>query len=383
MALERLSTVQQQYATLKADYERLTDVHCALVETHHKLDHEYLNYRRSMERVKRPVNVDGEKTAFDLSEVRSGWFGAHRGGWNYVMTGFSRFADNPQGVFLEPFVERRFFWHPDREIAGQPYERPWVGFLHCPPHIPEYFPQMSPEALFALPQFQASLADCRGLFVLSSYLRDYLRQAPIWGDFGPCPIEVVMHPFEPCERPFELSRFRANQRPQVLQVGTWLRNLASIYKLQLPASLSKTLLLPESEDTRKILVTQMELLKVTELESGTVRLVDFQENDQYDQLLSENLVFLDLFDASATNVVLECIVRNTPLFVRKLPAVVEYLGPDYPCYFESLEQAGWLLQDPDKVVAAHNYLRTMSKGRFTMDAFLHSILDSSLYRSLI
>ena len=40
-------------------------------------------------------------------------------------------------------------------------------------------------------------------------------------------------------------------------------------------------------------------------------------NDHYDSLLAENIVFINLIDASAVNTVLECIVRNTPFINHK------------------------------------------------------------------
>ena len=43
---------------------------------------------------------------------------------------------------------------------------------------------------------------------------------------------------------------------------------------------------------------------------------------RYDCLLSENVVTIELFDASANNVIVECIARNTPIVVNRHPAVV-------------------------------------------------------------
>ena len=51
---------------------------------------------------------------------------------------------------------------------------------------------------------------------------------------------------------------------------------------------------------------------------------------RYDCLLPENVMAIELFDASANNVVVECIARNTPIIVNRHPAVVEYLTADYP-----------------------------------------------------
>ena len=54
---------------------------------------------------------------------------------------------------------------------------------------------------------------------------------------------------------------------------------------------------------------------------GDYRVIDWVDNQRYDKLLSRNLVFLDLYAASASNVVIECMRRNTPLLVNPLPAV--------------------------------------------------------------
>ena len=59
--------------------------------------------------------------------------------------------------------------------------------------------------------------------------------------------------------------------------------------------------------------------------------------EEYDDLLSKNIIFIDLYDASANTVVVECIARKTPLLVTRLDAVIEYLGKDYPLYFDNLE----------------------------------------------
>lgn len=65
-------------------------------------------------------------------------------------------------------------------------------------------------------------------------------------------------------------------------------------------------------------------------------------NEAYDRLLTENIGFVALHDASANNTVIECIARATPLLVNPLPAVVEYLGA-FESLRDSLEAVGRLL----------------------------------------
>jgi hypothetical protein len=98
----------------------------------------------------------------------------------------------------------------------------------------------------------------------------------------------------------------------------------------------------------------------------------FQE---YDNILSENIVFVDLFDASANNTLLECIVRNTPIIINKLPAVVEYLGENYPLYFNNLDEANELLLNNELLLKSHNYLKSMDKTEFSIDNFIKKIMS--------
>ena len=62
----------------------------------------------------------------------------------------------------------------------------------------------------------------------------------------------------------------------------------------------------------------------------SVEVMEHLSDSAYDELLSDIVVFLNLIDASAVNTVIECIVRNTPLIINRLPAIVEILGEDYP-----------------------------------------------------
>ena len=94
--------------------------------------------------------------------------------------------------------------------------------------------------------------------------------------------------------------------------------------------------------------------------------------EEYDELLSKNLVFVDLFDAAANNTVLECIIRNTPLIINKIEGVVDYLGPDYPLYFTHLHEVNNLV-DPHKILKAHLYLANMDKTRFMTNTFLNEL----------
>ncbi len=92
-------------------------------------------------------------------------------------------------------------------------------------------------------------------------------------------------------------------------------------------------------------------------------------NTEYDKIFKESIIFLDLFDSSANNVVLECIRNNTPLLVRKHPACVEYLGNNYPFYFNTINEANSKCNDNKLILKTYLYLKNMDKSIFSYETY--------------
>ena len=106
-------------------------------------------------------------------------------------------------------------------------------------------------------------------------------------------------------------------------------------------------------------------------------------NDEYDITLSQNVVFLDLYESSANNAIIECIARTTPIAANPIPAVVEYLGPEYPLYFNSLEEAANKINDDKCILDAHNYLKEWHvRDKLTRSYFRKSVQESEIYTNL-
>jgi hypothetical protein len=96
----------------------------------------------------------------------------------------------------------------------------------------------------------------------------------------------------------------------------------------------------------------------------------FLQINEYDKLLENNIVFLDLYNSAANNTILECIIRNTPVIVNRTPGVIEYLGKDYPLYFDNLDEVNNLL-DIENIKSASDYLKNMNKEDITMEYFIN------------
>ena len=325
--------------------------------------------------------------------------GLHRFGWAYVMGALEeRFGDDGAPLVLDGFLDKTFHWSKELylELGKIPYRRPWVGFLHHTP-TPSYT-KYNTESLVRDPAFVESLPQCKGIFVLSNSLAGWLREA--LGDS--VPVHVLDHPTGFVARGFSLEDFFSNPQRSVVQVGGWLRDPYAIYDLKvntkrmgvtkaalkgkamdnyfLPPGLTVDDLISQdlpakpgavSGDRASFQNKFVEGLVATLRENqDSVEVMSELGNEEYDDLLSKNIVFLRLVDASASNTVNECIVRSTPVLVNRHPAMEEVLGKDYPFFYDSLAEAGDLATDAARIVQAHLHLLNLPKDRFSLETFL-------------
>ena len=315
-------------------------------------------------------------------------FNHHRSGWGCTLNLLSQFHRADATVF-DGWLEKNFAWQ--REEYSQmrliPYREPWVGVFHNPPNTPSWFSaNSSPNGILGTKEFQDSLPTCKGLYVLSKYHADFLKCF-----IKTVPIEVLYHPTEIPELKFNFDKFVDNGDKKLVNIGWWLRKLTSIYRIETdPAVYQKIRLVPPT-----ISVPEHILENLIEVENSFNKkpLSDEQKksvidvrhlsNEEYDDLLSKNVVFLDMYDASANNVIIECMARETPILVNPLPAVVEYLGMDYPFYFTTLEDASKKLKNVGLIKAAHEYLATSGVvEKVTGDYFLNAIRSGEIWKSL-
>jgi len=305
----------------------------------------------------------------------------HRSGWAYALEALELLC-TPQGILLDTFIEANFGWNLKnaQDEGVVPYREPWVGFVHNPPGIPEWHEYYSaPQVMFATSAWRESVPHCRGLLTLSQTMAEWLRQKT------GLPVVALVHPTETPAVRFDWPRFVRNPEPKVVQVGWWLRRFSSIYELPVSrfqrAILTPVLPQREAEFHHALTRDISRANRSLAAEDPVLRLPHLT-HEAFDELLSENIVFLHLYDSVCNNTLVECIVRETPVLVNPLPSVVEYLGPEYPLYFATLAEAGQKAEDRGCVRAAHEYLCTMPKHPFTAEHFCRSLAESEWYRSL-
>jgi hypothetical protein len=288
----------------------------------------------------------------------------HRGGWEYILNTMK------EHNILDPTSENEFLSVTEEVYLWHNYElRPknrWIGFIHCTPIAPEYLDVINISFLPKSTMFLEDIERCDGLYCLSEYVSEYLRKnIP-----NPPRIITLMHPVVFDDIPlFTMEKYEANSDKYILQIGQQLRKVTSIFKISVSGF--KRLWLTGNPD-----MNQCKEMIIREGGSGDYSILHYTKTfKEYDEFLEKNIVFIDLFDSAANNTVLECIVRNTPIILNRTPGVIEYLGADYPLYFDHLDEVAGLMAI-DKLAAAYRYLKLMNKDRFTIDYFMRAFVNS-------
>jgi hypothetical protein len=383
-----------------------------------------------------PENPDGP---FNIGYIdQNDQSGVHRSGWAHVYEHLLSLNNSTAPTLLDLYLDRTFHWKRDiyREIGIIPYRQSWVGFVHHT--FDQTFSEYNNSVLLNCPEFIESLPHCRGIIVLSQYLKSQFEEEFKIRNIN-VPVHVLVHPTETDVPQFDMQQFYDNPDKKLIHIGGWLRNIFSFYQLEL----NPQMMLKKSEmvdppkrrcfiNLRNILrrdrtATPHHIRKValkgkymenyyppeklgdrmanilktintskdrepmfcsqTNLQNNWLKhLVEYLnsieqkmdvmnalDNKEYDNLLTNNTVFLNLVDGSAVNTIIECVVRNTPVFVNKHPAVVGILGKNYPLYYDKPSDINQLLADPICIRKAHDYMKGMDKTPYQINTFIQTL----------
>jgi hypothetical protein len=334
---------------------------------------------------------------------------------------------------LDLYIDRTFHWDLEinKLIKIVPYTREWTGVIHHT--FDETFSEYNNVRLFKNEEFLESLKVCKGLIVLSRYLQQGVRQKLKELKLH-IPVHYLCHPTEIVteDKKFNLNKFIDNEDRQLVHIGGWMRNIYSFYSLTIPQTIQHTIPITNASIFGRIknkivnLKIQKGLLKgvrmnnyfpdenfINRLENmsthtnirnentnnyvistisqdnnhlnnnwykhmcndmeekiKSVTIIEHVDNNDFDNILSKNIVFINLIDASAVNTLIECIVRNTPIIINKHPAVVELLGEEYPMYYNKVSLDINNLITIKNIEKTNEYLRKLDKHKFTIEYFM-------------
>jgi hypothetical protein len=300
-----------------------------------------------------------------------------RSGWNYVIDILSSIHDKNSGILFDGSLDYTFGYasSQEKEEGIIPYREDWIGFLHSTVNLcPFIQDSLTLDQIILSDDFLNSLENCKGIFTLSSHLARYISEKINFK----VAVESLKHPTEFPEQTFNVEKFFAERK--VIHVGAWLRKITSFIDLEAP-TYKKIILFNYS--TQEYLENELKYYGRNNIYTANLELSKRLSNEEYDQILSESIVFLNFCDCGVSNTVIECIVRNTPLLVNRLEPLYEYLGTDYPFYYASLEEAANKLSDTKMIYDTYDYLKNFpGKMELREEYFLHSFLDSKIIKAL-
>lgn len=363
----------------------------------------------------------------------------HRAGWNYSMCPLYYYSGD-HGVFLDTYLDRTFGWSSDvLETAGVlPYTNFWVGFFH---HTFETeFATNNCTKVFEKEIFKISLVMCKGIFCLTEYMAGLLRDNLKKIGFGHVLVKSLFHPTIFVDNIFNYQKFESLSDKKLINVGSWYRNPITIYrvaeimkdskyctfnslkgmkmeanfppeKITLTMSNGKTIICDNGNiwtnyylkyvNSRCDKYSENIYIKIKNILSNCgeidarnyqkkdlledflkrINIISHLKDDQFDLMMSNSIIFLDLIDSSAVNTLIEIIVRKTPVLVNKIKPTVEIMGEHYPLFYEKVEDIKRVFT-PQNLKKAHEYIGKMDSSVYKIDYFVDSLLNSEIYKSL-
>lgn len=303
----------------------------------------------------------------------------HRGGWKNVIQNLvnnniaitENFIDN--NISLIDCCESFFLWNTiyEKVNIGK-----WVGIIHFCPNIPNFLNGENLDSLLNNDKFLKCIPTCICIIVLSDYLKKYIQNK-----FPELKIQVLKHPIEDIETKFDVENFHKNPNKYLIHLGYQSRIISSIFRVK--TSFNKIILTGRKYNSEIILSRIQKELNYLDIKNIDVKISDiklkyFDNNEDYDEFLTQNICIIPLWDASANNSILEIISMNIPTFVTKLEPTIFYLGEKYPMFFNDINEINDMLNDSNKfnilIIKTYNYLKNMNKENLSLHNFNSEIL---------
>lgn len=313
-------------------------------------------------------------------------YGLHYFGWKNVINNFlQEYSSTPnwytEQFFFDEWIEKLLVWG-DR-VENLQYVREIkknylkiISFIHNPPYTKWYDTNYASNVknniiynnehtnknLYSKIEKFNLIDNIQYIYTLSNDHKEYL--------YYKCPllqkkIVSIFHPIHISgeEKTFDMMLF--NQNKQIIHIGWWLRNFKSFIEFKQPKEYSKTILVKKGfEGEWNIFSTRHKMDNITILKELS--------NLDYERLFINSCLYLNLEDTTANNVILEAIKFNTPIIVNRLPAIEEYLGPNYPLFYNNnqdlkkLQNSNYFLS---LIELAHDYLKNMDKKHLSCETF--------------
>lgn len=286
----------------------------------------------------------------------------HYFGWGYIINQLKKtLCIEENAPILHTFTDCIFWGDKDRALPLEP----WLGFVHS-----AIKPQPGRQSGFCVDElinsqsFQNSLPYCKGLITLTNHTKNYLQsklEVPVYHSCLPRKTEDIF---------FDIDSYFC--KPILRHSGFELRDVSKFFTCK--TSLKKDLYIGHMHNY-ELIVSELRFHGVSPKACGITPIYEFLSNKQYIKTLTSTIGFAHYYDCGASHSITEHIASHSPVVVNKIPPIVEYLGEDYPMYYENISyNLDQYLLDKKFIQETSDYLKQRSqKKEFTIEYFCESI----------
>ena len=192
------------------------------------------------------------------------------------------------------------------------------------------------------------------------------------------------HPVNNLTKTFDVYEFCLKGSYDIVLLGQQLRIITDLLLVESPLIHDKIWLSGISDSDERDRAVALEITglnlnqDVFEEFKKKIKTPYLLKYEDYDNLIQSGILIMPLFDAAANNSVLECIISNTPIFVTRCEGTEEYLGKDYPMFFDDIAHLNKMLQQRKNVLTlyktTHLYLQKMDKTHLSYANFYSDII---------
>lgn len=284
--------------------------------------------------------------------------GKHQHGWPWICS-YLQSKSDPSGVLLDDFVEDSI--ENDPEFAAR--AEPWVGIFHHPPApVDQLRNKTHADRYLADPQWKPALSHMIAAISLSEEFGTFLYHHPAITS----PVITLVHPTKLTEHRFDPSALH-QPTVQLLTFGSYMKNTRVLEHVATPDWIERVKVEPSEGYEANWHAACGRWLSNRQSYSG-VKSLPRLSDVEFEQQLTRSVVILEFFSLAASNALLECVARNVPVLVNRLPAAVEYLGPHYPLFYSRLSEVPELLTR-ERLSAGYDYLVRLDKQSFSLYHF--------------
>ncbi|MEM0354268.1 MAG: DUF5672 family protein [Thermoplasmata archaeon] len=201
-------------------------------------------------------------------------------------------------------------------------------------------------------------------FTFFNYIKNYIVENNF---FDSNKISVIKYPINLTTNIiFTFETFISNKDKCIIQVDQQMIYYDTIYKINVPGYKKIWLI-------KKLL--QCDIFREKYKNRPDVEIKYIDDYNEYNTLISKNIVLCHSLGGNTSNAILEFIAKNIPIIVNKHPAIEEYLGTNYPLYFNNIDEIPNMLNE-NKIMAAYEYLKNMDKQFLSIKKFSENLFST-------